>query len=138
MPETKRTAIATHQPLFTGDQADRLAAQAAAINALAKGGSWALAQVLMDVGLRGEASISDIARRLELPIPTVSVAVRIGSSGRYIKAKDPSQAGTVHPPALPGLLNVRRAATHNAQIVSLGTAGVALLNALQGRWQDNT
>ena len=138
MAETKRTPIATHKPLFEGDRADRLAAQAAAIDALAEGKSWALARVLLDIGLHGEASVSDIARRLHLPIPTVSVAVRIGSSGRYRRSPDPAKPGKVLRPPLPGVLTVRKGPTHNASVVALGPAGKALLNALQGHWEADT
>ena len=136
MPETKRTAIATHQPLFTGDQADRLAATAAAIKALSEGKSWALAQILVDIGLHGPASISDLARRIGLPFPTVTCAVRVGSTGRYRRSPDPARPGKVLRPALPGLLSVRKGEVCNTRIVALGPAGKNLLNALQGRWQD--
>jgi hypothetical protein len=117
---------------------DHLQALAQALEALAEGGSWALARIVVDLGLKGEGSVSEIAARTGLPIPTCSVAIRIGSRGRYLRSKNPAQPGKVVKPKLPGVFTLKRAALHNTLLVSLGPTGKTLLEALQGRFQDDT
>ena len=132
------TAPAAHGPIAVGQEADRLRATAAALTALAAAGSWTLARVLVSVATDGEASISDLSVRLKTPVAGIAWAVRLASTGRFIRPKDPAEAGRVLPPKLPGGLHVRRGETCNSLIVSLAPAGLALVRALQGNWEDDS
>ena len=128
-----RHGPATHGPAVSSiAEADKLQAVQAAITALAQGKSWALALTVLDIGLNGEASISDISRRTGSPVSTISDAVKIASTGHYER-----NAGRVVKPRLPGVLAVRKGPTDNVSIVALAPAGLALLNALSGNWQPS-
>jgi hypothetical protein len=116
--------------------ADQLRAVGAAIDALAAADSWLLARVLITIAADGEGTISDLASRLGVAISSVHHAVRLASIGKYVRSKDPAQPGRVVPPTLPGVLHIRHGETCNAKVISLGSAGHHLVQALQGYWQQ--
>ena len=136
MSVTKLSSPVAYGPIATGQEADQLRAVGAAIDALAAADSWLLARVLISIATDGEGSISDLAARLGVAISSVQHAVRLASIGKYVRSKDPAQPGRVVPPTLPGVLHIRQGSTCNAKVISLGSAGHHLVQALQGHWQQ--
>jgi len=136
MSTTRFSSPAAHAPIATGQEADQLRAVGAAIDALAAADSWLLARIVISLALQGEGTISDLATRLGVAISSLQHAVRLASIGKYMRSKDPAQPGRVVPPTLPGVLHIRQGASCNAKVISLGSAGHHLVQALQGRWQQ--
>ncbi|CAK6692382.1 hypothetical protein OGCDGJMD_01221 [Cyanobium usitatum str. Tous] len=125
-----------HGPVIQGAEAQHLQAVQAALNVLAETGSWYVPRLLLDLALRGEDTVIGLADRNSLSRAATSTAIRQCSVGRYRKSTDPAKPGTVIPPALPGVIHLRKIHCRNTKMVALTPLGLQLVKGLLGTFPD--
>lgn len=125
-----------HGPIVEGAEAQHLQAVAAALNVLAETRSWYIPRLLLDLALRGEDTVIGLADRNNLSRAATSTAIRQCSVGRYRKSIDPAKPGKVIPPALPGVIHLRKIPSRNTKMVALTATGLHLVKGLLGTFPD--